>query len=195
MKRIFFVLMLILGVQLSSHAQEDDLLLPPPARKTFYKTICLGNITGMGIGTEYSPAPWIGFGALVGFELPYSPFLAAPYPNNQVAFSLRMRLMHPWGFYATAGWFGGAYEIKRNIGEMTGAKVFYIKAPIAAIGFAWPEQPTDVQIHLEVGGAFGIPEELSTIQYDYLFIYELKAQRSYSSSKSFFPFFGILFTL
>jgi hypothetical protein len=173
----------------------DDQLLIPESRHVWYKMICAGNLTGLGIGLHCTPSSWLGIDGLLGFQLPYSPIWASPYPSNQAALNLRLRLTHHSGVYAAAGWFGGAYEINRTGSQVDASHLFYVNAPTMAVGMAWPTQPTEVQILLEVGAAWGLPERLVKNSYDALVFYRLTARRSSFSTGKLLPFFTILFQL
>ena len=186
--------MLLCMLTADAFGQDDDLLFPE-SRHSLYKLVCLGNMTGLAIGLHYAPAAWIGFEGMAGFQLPYSAFWASPYRSNQVAVNLRLRLMHPWGFYAVAGWFTGAYEINIESFDLNESSIIFVQAPVAAIGYSWPPQPTDVQLSIEVGGAFGLPKRRSIETTDSLALYRLTTRRSSSSTGNLMPFFTIFFQL
>jgi|GEM_PF-3191844 len=188
------ILLIPLSVRSNADGGEEPSLIPE-SRQVWYKIICAGNVSGLGIGLHCAPVSWLGIDGLLGFQLPYSPFWAAPYPSNQVALNVRLRLMHHSGAYAAAGWFGGAYEINRTGSEVDASHLFFVNAPTAALGFSWPGQPTEVQILLEVGAAWGLPEKLIKNSNDTLVFYRLTARRSSFSSGKLLPFITVLFQL
>lgn len=188
------MLLVILVTHLAGLAQEDFLLEPEP-RRSLHKMAGMGNLSGLSIGGNYTPIDRLSLEAMIGFGLPYTPFMPAPYPANQFTAQARLRLIHPIGIYLMGGYFAGSYEIRQNSGDFSVAETTLMHAPLLALGFAWPKPPTDVQALLELGAAYGLPEELSFDKADYLGLYRLEARRSYSRYKQYFPFFTILFQL
>jgi hypothetical protein len=154
-----------------------------------------GNLTGVGLGIRYSPNRWLGCEFLAGTEIFGTMIYALPYPGTVVNLMLRMQVCHPWGFYASAGGYGGIFDFSTTLEDYLDPLYKFQYGPVLSMGFEFPRKSRGMWVAMEAGMVLNLPRELAYKIPGELEIYHVTVKRSQSEAGSIFPFLLLLFNI
>ncbi len=193
MKMLLYALTLLSLFPARQSGAQENFFGEAEKRKSLQRLIFYGNVHGLGGGLHAAPLPWLGMDAMAGLQVPYSLLVSSPYLRNQLSANLRLRLMHPGGLYVAAGYFWGWYDAIQSTIDYKLEEHFAVQAPQLALGFAWPPQPVESQLLMEIGLVSGLPESVDVKAESEIAYYNILVRRARGLNANLFPFITILY--
>ena len=163
--------------------------------KKFWVLLSYGNLTGIGLGLNYTFSRNFSFDVIGGLESPGYIIWAPPYKGTTLNILLRINWTHRSGFYLSCGGYGGLFELGQKL-ESVDEPVYSVNYGSAlALGFEYPRKSRGKRVSLEIGVVFNLPEYISKTIDDELGSSMLKAKRSLASTGAVYPFFLLMLRL